>query len=220
VLLQIRKISNKKKINNFLEIQQKPFTYKDVISSTGVNAQTVRNNLLQLVEDGKIKRIRKEKGVNIYAKKQVKNKAGPEFDKDKINILVELLRNNRCGNTRFIALLAGFNKQYVCLYLQAMASVGVISYFDDYFQVIDESKINLIGTNIKSDILRKLRHQANNKRIIELRLLKVLRRINRIKKASQKDEKEKEKQLEAETTESSKIIDLSDSLFRFIILGV
>ena len=160
MLLQIRKIPNKKKISNFIEIQYKPFTYLDVVNETGVNVQTVRNNLRNLVLNGSIKCIRRDKGINIYARKQIKNKAGPSFNTDLVKELVNIIINNRCKTYRQIAKLASFNRIKVLNYLEAMASVDII-FFDDIYRINNLSMINRVGSRSEKNILRKIRTEIN-----------------------------------------------------------
>ena len=55
-------------IRNFIEYNRRPFNARDIVKDTGIKHKTVRNILPQLVQQGHIKVILREKQGNIYVK--------------------------------------------------------------------------------------------------------------------------------------------------------
>ena len=66
-MLQIRKVSQKRKITNYIECCKKPFTTKQVEADTGVPSTSVLREMKVLLANGKIKEIGKDGNFRIFA---------------------------------------------------------------------------------------------------------------------------------------------------------
>ena len=67
--LQIRPVKKKKKVLNFINTENKPFTADQVVLYTGVSRKVVVNYLRFLENEGKIGKIGKQGKVWVYSKK-------------------------------------------------------------------------------------------------------------------------------------------------------
>ena len=61
-----RKMTAKRAVDRFIEYNKRPFKVADVANDTGLHPKTVRNLMPQLVREGRIKLLLKEKDGNIY----------------------------------------------------------------------------------------------------------------------------------------------------------
>lgn len=75
-----RNVTAKRAIDRFIEYQRRPFNVKDVANDTGIHPKTVRNLLPQLVREGRIKFLLKEKDGNIYVKRTMNRSTGIQYD--------------------------------------------------------------------------------------------------------------------------------------------
>jgi hypothetical protein len=76
VNLQVRKVTEKKKILNFIHSEIKPFSADQVVSFTGVDRRVVTNYLRFCEKEGLIGKIGKEGQGWIYSKKFTSHEAG------------------------------------------------------------------------------------------------------------------------------------------------
>lgn len=174
--LQIRQISAKKKIQNFVETERGPFTSVDVQRYTGVNISTIRKQLCVLTKEEKIKVLRVEKGRKIYVRRGIRNKAGPGFQQEHVEMFINTINTHKCSSLKQIAYLTGYSKQLCYLYIEAMASAGVVT-FDGIYRVCDPSRIRTVGLSVQKYILADLRRRAFKQHSCQMSLINVLKRI-------------------------------------------
>jgi hypothetical protein len=133
-----------------------------------------------LTNEEKIKVLRVEKGRKIYVRRGIRNKAGPGFSHDLIQVILNTIKDNRCEGVREIANLVGCSRQLICVYMEAMASVSLIGFNGAYF-VDDESREFDVGYTIEKNILSKMKSSVPAKGRVRKRLLQVLRIIRKKK---------------------------------------
>ena len=76
------------------------------------------------------------------------------FVQDKAMILLKEVETTRHRNVRTIAKAIGKSRQWVYVYLEALASIGAIEKEDGYYKIITKDCVWAIGTNIKKGILK------------------------------------------------------------------
>ena len=84
------------------------------------------------------------------------------FVQDKAMILLEEVEATKHRNVRTIAKAIGKSRQWVYVYLEALASIGAIEKVDGYYQIISKDRVWAIGSNIKKGILKIERTGAND----------------------------------------------------------
>jgi transcription initiation factor IIE alpha subunit len=68
-MLQIKQVSQKRKIINFVECSQRPFTSRKISDELNIPISTVMHVLKQLHERKLVKKVSRQAGNNIYARK-------------------------------------------------------------------------------------------------------------------------------------------------------
>lgn len=84
------------------------------------------------------------------------------FNQDKAMILLKEVEATKHRNVRTIAKAIGKSRQWVYIYLEALASIGAIEKVDGYYQIISKERVWAIGSNIKKGILKIERTGAND----------------------------------------------------------
>ncbi len=123
-------IPAKRVIDRFVEYHKRPFTVKDVANDTGLHTKTVRNLLPQLVREGRIKLLLKEKDGNIYSRiVSLNDRASrPQFDwRPKLRILRQVYRLvERHGYSEKVARRSHLSRETVFRYLRILRAEGCI----------------------------------------------------------------------------------------------
>lgn len=178
--MKLTPLTQKQQVKNFAFSQEKPFSVAYCVKETGLNEKTVRKYIRRLEDDGFVRRVN-GRAVNYYIlNRDKRNKAGPVYLPEHITMLMGILKENRCESLRDIAGLTGYSRQFVCRYMQGMASVGVIGYNGVYF-IQDTTRISEVGNHMEKHILSRLKSEVPALGRIRKGLLKVLRKIRKIK---------------------------------------
>jgi DNA-binding transcriptional regulator YhcF (GntR family) len=180
VTLQIRQISAKKKIQNFVETERGPFTSVDVQRYTGVNISTIRKQLCVLTNEEKIKVLRVEKGRKIYVRRGIRNKAGPGFQPEHVEMFINIIKTHKCKSLREMAQLSGLSRQTVNNYLEAMASVGIVT-FDGTYSASSLDNTDQVGSCICPNILTDMRNDVRERLSAHSALISILKKLLRRK---------------------------------------
>ena len=78
-MMQIRNVSDHKKVKNYIHTENKPFTADQVVSFTGVDRRVVVNYLCFMQNQGEIRQVGKQGNKLIYSKKYARRDAGIDF---------------------------------------------------------------------------------------------------------------------------------------------
>ena len=147
-------------VRNFVSQYRRPFSTDTIASYTGISTKRLKPIIDRLVADQRIKvvsidpeqiYVKANRYLGIYEKTHDHNRWN--FDQDKAMILLEEIEATRHRNVRTIAKAIGKSRQWVYVYLEALASIGVIEKVDGYYQIISKERVWAIGTNIKKGIL-------------------------------------------------------------------
>jgi hypothetical protein len=113
--LQLRKISDKRKVMNFVTIETKPFTADKAADLTGVDRRVVSNYLRTFEIEGKIKKIGKQGSGYLYSKiyKIEKTSKTPLENSTKADEIEELISQKGYSSLREIAQKANCSHEFV-----------------------------------------------------------------------------------------------------------
>lgn len=185
-MMQLRKVSEKKKILNFIEIEDKPFTYKDVIEHTGVNFKTVQNVLSELIRDSIIRRKAKDGKRIIYIKSR---KYQPYIEWDfqpdllKLRQIYDLLLKNIHLSITEIAPDINLSLEMTYRYLNILIILRAVKRIKhQYYPIAAKLPDHLNKYSYYLERIHKMKYyQATGKRLI-----KVIRRIEQKKLQEQR----------------------------------
>lgn len=148
-------------VRNFVSQYRRPFSANTIASYTGISTKHLKPIIDRLISDQQIKvvsvdpehiYVKANRYMGIYDKTHDHNRWN--FDQDKAMILLKEVETTRHRNVRTIAKAIGKSRQWVYVYLEALASIGVIEKVDGCYQIISKERVWAIGTNIKKGILK------------------------------------------------------------------
>lgn len=148
-------------VRNFVSQYRRPFSAETIASYTGISAKHLKPIIGRLIADQQIKvvsidpeqiYVKANRYLGIYEKTHDHNRWN--FDQDKAMILLKEVEATRHRNVRTIANAIGKSRQWVYVYLEALASIGAIEKEDGYYKIITKDCVWAIGTNIKKGILK------------------------------------------------------------------
>jgi|GEM_PF-197973 len=194
-------MTNRDLLLNFVSQYKKPFSAELAANLTGLPVGEIERMLPKLIAEKLVKRISEMEA--IYASCQRYNpivgysqKGNWRFDPQAASALLDLLQTKRYNSIRGIANDFGRSRQWVFVYMEALASQGNIGAKGDAYYVINKDNLSRIGYKIKPGILsdlrsvitehyRDVRKKKTEKFNQEMQLLKEKNRLRRkeIKKA-------------------------------------
>ncbi|MDD2233086.1 MAG: hypothetical protein PHS20_09365 [Sphaerochaetaceae bacterium] len=148
-------------VRNFVSQYRRPFSTDTIASYTGISTKRLKPIIDRLISDQQIKvvsidpeqiYVKANRYMGIYEKTHDHNRWN--FDQDKAMILLKEVETTRHRNVRTIAKAIGKSRQWVYVYLEALASIGAIEKEDGYYKIITKDCVWAIGTNIKKGILK------------------------------------------------------------------
>ena len=148
-------------VRNFVSQYRRPFSAETIASYTGISIKRLKPIIDRLIADQQIKvvsvdpeqiYVKANRYLGIYEKTHDHNRWN--FDQDKAMILLKEVETTRHRNVRTIAKAIGKSRQWVYVYLEALASIGAIEKEDGYYKIITKDCVWAIGTNIKKGILK------------------------------------------------------------------
>jgi hypothetical protein len=162
-IIPISKKSDKAEIlvRKFVSQYRRPFSVDTIASYTGISTKRLKPIIDMLIIEQQIKvvsndpeqiYVKANRYMGIYEKTHDHNRWN--FDQDKAMILLKEVETTRHRNVRTIAKAIGKSRQWVYVYLEALASIGAIEKEDGYYKIITKDCVWAIGTNIKKGILK------------------------------------------------------------------
>lgn len=167
-------MTKKELILNFTNQYNRPFTVETVASLTNVSIVTAQSVLEELITKDKIKKI--DDNPPIYVRtNRFNTKIGYQhykgwtFDLLAAHQLLDTLEDGRYKSIRDIAQVVGKSRQWVYIYLEALASIEVIDLRGFIYVVNSRQNVPKIGRNIQKGILGQLRslNRIGGLRILE-----------------------------------------------------
>jgi hypothetical protein len=150
-------------LTNFVSQYNRPFSAESAASLTGIIADALAPMLNELSTSKQIKRISDGDGgiyvrTNRYTSNHSTNTSEWKLNVNAAYELMEIIENGKYTGIRAIAQIIGKSRQWVYVYLEALASIGAIDLWKYIYVVIDKDKAPKIGTNIRKGILKELRN--------------------------------------------------------------
>ncbi len=150
---------------NFVNQYNKPFDSPLVANMTGLEIGELEPIISELLEDETIRLASHRESIyvrsnrfNTTLDKQLR--AHWSFDPKAALALLDLIEKRSFTSIRSIAEAFGRSRQWVFVYLEAMASVKVIGINKSGYCVLDHQKIPMVGSIVIKGILGELRSKA------------------------------------------------------------
>jgi predicted transcriptional regulator len=155
-------------IRNFVNQYRKPFRAQTIAEITGIEIKVIRSAIRTLLADNEIKFISKQDKLYVSSKRyqsQVgfQQKGNWKYSTQVAEEILNLLDNKQFHSNREIANAYGKSRQLVFVYLEAMASIGMVGINSSGYFVITRERILKLGTSIHSGILGKQRKESGLK---------------------------------------------------------
>ena len=187
-------------VNNFVSQFNKPFDLSMISNMINREPEGVREVLKVLLAAEKIKLVDPEQGIyvrsNRYSARVGYNQKGNwTFDPLEASALMDVIESGTYSSTRAIAKAIGRSRQWVYVYLEALASLGCISLVRNRYTVISRKNIKDIGKQVKPGILGIMR--AEDKIEVHAKQEEEKARKRQIAQAK-KDERDRKRKLSLE----------------------
>ena len=156
--------STSKLVENFVAQYRKPFSIDILCEMIGKTRKQVRPVVTRLMFNDRIMEI--EAGIFVAVRQERLNLSrmnGNMLWRYKASVgerVLEILESQSISNVRGLAKVMGVSRQYAYLYLEALASIGLVGYEDGcYVRVkrLDGAPTLLHGSNIEKGILGRLK---------------------------------------------------------------
>lgn len=153
-------------INRFITQYKRPFSRDTICGMTGVAKATATRQMRMLEQEGKIRCISPKGALYVYLHRYdfrvvSSHKATWTFGLHECKKLIEIISTNQIKSIRQLAEFCGKSRQWVYLYLEAMASVDVIVMDQDGYCLHKPENLRLVGSKINKGILGELRIKAD-----------------------------------------------------------
>ena len=149
-------------IENFIYQYTRPFTIEVVAEMTGLEIGKVKPFIKKLIKDKTLKYIDASEGIMVRNNRFnpvvcYQQKGSWRFDPAAASALLDLIDNGQFTSIRSVALACGRSRQWAFVYMEALASMGLLGMRDYVYVVLSRENICDIGKVIKPGILGDLR---------------------------------------------------------------
>ncbi len=155
-------------IRNFVHQYRKPFSTETIAELTGIETKTVKQSIRTLLNDHEIKCISTQDKLyvcsNRYQSQVGFNQKGKwNYSTQVAEEILNMLDSRQFCSIREIASDYGKSRQLVFVYLEALASLGMVGIESNGYKVLSREGILKLGTSIQPGILGKLRIESGIK---------------------------------------------------------
>lgn len=156
-------------IRNFIHQYRKPFNTETIAELTGIETKTVRQSIRMLLANQEIKCISTKYKLYVcrtrYQSQVGFNQKGKwNYSTQVAEEILSILETKQYRSIRVIASDYGKSRQLVFVYLEALASLGMVGIKSNGHKVLSRDGILKLGTFIQPGILGKLRKESGIKR--------------------------------------------------------
>lgn len=153
-------------IENFINQYNRPFTIEVVAEMTALELSKVKPVIRKLIKDKTLKCIDAQAGIIVRSNRfnpvvGYQQKGSWRFDPSAAAALLDVIEQGRYTSIRAIALACGRSRQWAFVYMEALASMGLLGMRDYVYVVLSRDKICDIGRIIKPGILGEIRPQLS-----------------------------------------------------------
>ena len=161
-------MTNNDIIRNFVHQYRKPFNTETIAELTGIGTKTVRQSIRTLLTNKAIKCISTQAKLYVCCNRyqsQVgfKQKGKWNYSTQVAEEIINMLDSRQYRSIREIANAYGKSRQQVFVYLEALASIGMVGINGSGYKVLSKEGILKLGTYIQPAILGKLRKESGIK---------------------------------------------------------
>lgn len=169
-------------VNNFVSQFNKPFDLSMISNMIDRDPDEVKAELAELLTTEKIRLVDPEQGIyvrnNRYSARVSYNQKGDwAYDPMEASTLMDVIESGSFRSIRAIALSIGRSRQWVFIYLEALASIDCVSVNNGIYTVTGRDQIREIGKRIIPNILGQMRFEDGKE--------------SRLKRAAEKERKHK-----------------------------
>jgi hypothetical protein len=171
-------------IENFIYQYTRPFTVEVVAEMTALEIGKVKPIIKKLIADKTLKYIDASEGIMVRNNRFnpvvcYQQKGSWRFDPAAASALLDLIEKGKFSSIRSVAVACGRSRQWAFVYMEALASMGLLGMRDYVYVVLGRENICEIGKVIKPGILGELRPplspEEKEKRAIQAQI----RRMNK-----------------------------------------
>ena len=146
-------MKTKNLVLNFVRQFKKPFTAETVSNMIAQDLSVIEPVLLELLADKTIKLISKKEGIYVLADRYqpmvgYNTKNSWRFDPIAAHALLDHIEQGKYFTIREVAKDFPRSRQWVYVYLEALASIGILSYSADGYKVTTRDNLKDIGKKI------------------------------------------------------------------------
>lgn len=167
-------MTDKELILNFINQYDRPFNAELVSKMTSVSREAIEKLLPELLQGQSIKQIEDDPPIYVRANRYqarigYQHYKGWTFSIADAHRLLDILEHGRYKSIRDIAQAIGKSRQWVYIYLEALASIEVVDLRQNIYVVLSRQNVPKIGRKVHKGILGQLRslNRAGCYRLIE-----------------------------------------------------
>jgi len=167
-------MTDKELILNFINQYDRLFNAEVIAQLTSIQAGTIEQILPELIQGQEIKQIEDSPPIYVRANRYqarigYQHYKGWTFSIADAHKLMDILEQGRYKSIREIAQAIGKSRQWVYIYLEALASIEVVDLRQHIYVVISRQNVPKIGRKVQKGILGQLRslNRAGCYRLIE-----------------------------------------------------
>ena len=155
-------MTDKELILNFISQYDRPFNAELISKLTSVSEEAVEKLLPELLQSQAIKQIEDSPPIYVRANRYqarigYQHYRGWTFSLADAHRLLDILEQGRYKSIREIAQTIGKSRQWVYIYLEALASIEVVDLRQHVYVVISRQNVPKIGRKVIKGILSMLR---------------------------------------------------------------
>ncbi len=155
-------MTDRELILNFISQYDRPFNAELTSQLTGVSRDVVEKLLPELLQSQAIKQIEDSPPIFVRANRYqarigYQHYKGWTFSIADAHKLLDILEQGRFKSIREIAQIIGKSRQWVYIYLEALASIEVVDLRQHIYVVISRQNVPKIGRKVQKGILGQLR---------------------------------------------------------------
>ncbi|HOY83884.1 MAG TPA: hypothetical protein PLQ80_01115 [Candidatus Syntrophosphaera sp.] len=156
-------MTNKELILNFISQYDRPFNAEVIAQMTNLSTEVIDTQLPDLIQSQVIKQIEDSPPIYVRANRYqarigYQHYKGWTFSIADAHRLLDILEQGRYKSIRDIAQVIGKSRQWVYIYLEALASIEVVDLRQYVYVVISRQNVPKIGRKVQKGILGQLRN--------------------------------------------------------------
>lgn len=150
----------RQKIENAVNIMQRPYTAEMIAGVIEAPVGKVQAELEKLAKAGRVK---ETDGVYLTCRPAAQTINKWCFDQALAKLMLDVIRKKKITSVRALAAEVGYSRQYAYLYMEAMASIGLIRWDAEkgrYMakRTVKNQTLHALGTGVKKGILGEMKY--------------------------------------------------------------